>query len=75
MWRVKKHSSGFLERLSAHIGEIPADAAASSRNGVTHQAERVSAQAAFAVQTANLRLRAGLGHPLKERPEHTDTEI
>lgn len=36
---------------------------------VTHRAESVSAQTAFAVQAADLRLRAGLRHSLEERPD------
>lgn len=39
----------------------------------THRAESVSTQTAFAVQAADLRLRAGLRHPLEERPEQTQT--
>lgn len=58
------------KRCTIHSSGIPADAALSIR--VTHGAERVSAQTAFTVQTADLRLRAGLGHPLKERPGQTD---
>lgn len=42
---------------------------------VTHGAEVVSAQTAFTVQAADLRLRARLGHSLKERPaKHTHAQ-
>lgn len=62
---------------SSHTAsEIPAEAAADAPSliTVTHRAESVSAQTAFAVQTADLCLRAGLRHSLKEWPDQTQTE-